>query len=79
MRTLLMQPNFQVMEAREEVEAADGAEQLGKLLSGVQERQRSLEARLSDAFKRRDLSGAAGLVAQLTYFVRLEEAIVAKM
>ncbi len=67
------------MEAREAIESTDDPQRLHPLLADAQARQRALEARLSDAFKRRDLRAAAALVAQLTYFVRLEEAIVAKL
>ena len=67
------------MEARERVEAADGPSELRPLLSSTQQRQRRLEAELSAAFKSGNAARAAALVAQLTYYVRLEEAITQKL
>jgi hypothetical protein len=67
------------MEAREQVEGTDDPAVLNRLLLGAQAQQRRLEAELAAAFEGKELQRAAGLVAQLTYFVRLEEAIVHKM
>ncbi|GBF88744.1 iron-sulfur cluster co-chaperone mitochondrial [Raphidocelis subcapitata] len=70
---------MEVMEAREQVEATDDPRELAPLLDSARARQSALEARLSEAFRARDTGAAAALVAQLTYYVRLEEAITAKM
>ncbi|KAI8467380.1 MAG: hypothetical protein J3K34DRAFT_523776 [Monoraphidium minutum] len=70
---------MEVMEAREEVEATDDPHALESLLRSCQASQRRLEGELSGAFKARENGRAAALVAQLTYYVRLEEAIVAKI
>lgn len=69
----------QVMEAREQVEGTDDPAALRPLLASAQEHQRRIEGELSAAFKAGDTARAAGLVAALTYYVRLEEAIVAKL
>jgi hypothetical protein len=67
------------MEARERVEATDDPRELAALRDSARRQQSAVQARLSEAFRARDLDGAAALVAQLTYYVRLEEAITAKM
>ena len=67
------------MEAREQVERTDDAGELRQLLESAQTQQRRIEEELSAAFKERRHEAAAALVAQLTYFVRLEEAIAAKL
>lgn len=67
------------MEAREKVESTDDPAELKQLLASAQKQQRQIEGQLSQAFKANELDRAAQLVAQLTYFVRLEEAITAKL
>ena len=67
------------MEAREQVESTDEPAQLRPLLASAQGHQRRIEGELSAAFKEGDTACAAQLVAALTYYVRLEEAIIAKL
>jgi molecular chaperone HscB len=74
---LLLLP--QVMEAREEVEAEDNQEQLVKLHSANKQRAAGVCQELSKAFVAGDLDAARQLTAQLSYWVRLEEAIAAKL
>lgn len=70
---------MEVMEARERVEASADAAELAALRESARARQRGVEAELSAAFKAGDYAEAAALVARLTYYVRLEEAITAKL
>jgi hypothetical protein len=72
-------PRPQVLEAREEVESTDDPARLKPLLAAAQAQEARAVGELSAAFKARDLGRAAALVAQLTYIVRLEEAITAKL
>jgi hypothetical protein len=70
---------LQVMEAREQVEQEHDQEQLVKLHSENKQRQATLCKQLGGAFGRSDIDGARQLVAQLSYWVRLEEAICDKL
>lgn len=67
------------MEAREEVEAASDQEALVRMHSANKQRQAALCSQLSEAFASRQWDVARKLVAQLSYWVRLEEAIAAKL
>jgi DnaJ-domain-containing protein 1 len=67
------------MEAREEVEQEQDQEQLVKLHTENKQRQATLCKQLAGAFARGDIDGARQLVAQLSYWVRLEEAICDKL
>lgn len=67
------------MEAREEIEQTDDQEQLVKLHTTNKERQATLCGQLSQAFKRNDMESARQLVAHLSYWARLEEAIQEKL
>jgi len=67
------------MEARERVDGTDDPQELQRLLTSTQAQQRRVEGQLSAAFGAGRLERAASLVTELTYFVRLEEAIVEKM
>jgi hypothetical protein len=67
------------MEARERVEGTSDPSELRELLAANRSDQRRVEGQLSAAFGAGDTARAAALVAQLTYYVRLEEAIVAKL
>lgn len=69
----------QVMEAREEVDAEEDQEKLVKLHASNKERQALVCKQLSEAFAAEDLETARKLTAQLSYWVRLEEAIAAKL
>ncbi|KIY99902.1 putative Co-chaperone protein hscB like protein [Monoraphidium neglectum] len=70
---------MEVMEARERVEGTSDPSELRELLAANRSDQRRVEGQLSAAFGAGDTARAAALVAQLTYYVRLEEAIVAKL
>ncbi|KAF6263471.1 hypothetical protein COO60DRAFT_1489839 [Scenedesmus sp. NREL 46B-D3] len=70
---------MEVMEAREQVEQQHDQEQLVKLHSANKQRQAALCQQLAGAFARGDIDGARQLVAQLSYWVRLEEAICDKL
>eukprot|EP00878_Enallax_costatus_P021494 GHUV01022755.1.p1 GENE.GHUV01022755.1~~GHUV01022755.1.p1 ORF type:complete len:203 (+),score=44.43 GHUV01022755.1:693-1301(+) len=70
---------MEVMEARELVDQEDDQERLVELHSSNQKRQAALCAELSEAFRRGDQEAAKQLVAQLSYWVRLEEAICEKL
>lgn len=67
------------MEARERVECTEDPAELKALRAETQARQREVEGQLSAAFTSGELAAAATLVAQLTYYVKLEEAIVEKL
>jgi DnaJ-domain-containing protein 1 len=67
------------MEAREQIESTDDPAQLQALRASTQAQAARVVRELSVAFKSRELQRAAALVAQLTYIVRLEEAITAKL
>jgi DnaJ-domain-containing protein 1 len=67
------------MEAREQVEQEHDQEQLVKLHTENKQRQVTLCQQLAGAFKRADIEGARQLVVQLSYWVRLEEAICDKL
>jgi DnaJ-domain-containing protein 1 len=69
----------QVMEAREEVEAASDKDTLLVLQGANQARQADVCAALSAAFGAHDVERAQALVTQLAYWVRLEEAVTAKL
>lgn len=69
----------QVMEAREEVEGTNDQGQLVDMHKDNKQRQAALCAELSKAFGAGDWELARRLVAQLSYWVRLEEAIAAKL
>lgn len=70
---------LQVMEAREEVEAEQDQERLVKLHTSNKQREAAVCQELSQAFAAGDLERARQLTAQLSYWVRLEEAIAAKL
>ncbi|WIA16643.1 hypothetical protein OEZ85_013306 [Tetradesmus obliquus] len=70
---------MEVMEAREQVEQEHDQEQLVKLHSDNKARQATLCKQLGGAFGRGDIEAARQLVAQLSYWVRLEEAICDKL
>lgn len=70
---------LQVMEAREEVEAEEDQERLVKLHTANKQREADVCRELSQAFAAHDLTRARELTAQLSYWVRLEEAIAAKL
>lgn len=67
------------MEERELVDQEDDQERLVKLHTANKQRQAKLCQELSTAFKRGDVAEAKQLVAQLSYWVRLEEAICEKL
>lgn len=67
------------MDAREQVDQEDDQERLVKLHTANKQRQATLCAELSDAFRKGDIEAAKQLVAQLSYWVRLEEAICEKL
>jgi DnaJ-domain-containing protein 1 len=67
------------MEAREAVEQEHDQEQLVKLHSENKQRQATLCKQLGGAFGRGDIDAAQQLVAQLSYWVRLEEALQDKL
>jgi DnaJ-domain-containing protein 1 len=67
------------MEAREEVEDTDDQEALVRLHSTNRARQAELCTQLSAALGSQEWECARQLVAQLSYWVRLEEAIAAKL
>lgn len=69
----------QVMEAREEVEQEEDQQRLVQLHAANKQRQVTLCKQLSQAFKRGDMDSARQLVAQLSYWARLEEAICQKL
>eukprot|EP00882_Tetradesmus_deserticola_P016755 GHRQ01017913.1.p1 GENE.GHRQ01017913.1~~GHRQ01017913.1.p1 ORF type:complete len:252 (+),score=90.48 GHRQ01017913.1:801-1556(+) len=70
---------MEVMEAREQVEQENDQEQLLKLHNANKQRQTALCKELGSAFACGDIAGARQLVAQLSYWVRLEEAIADKL
>ncbi|GFH16649.1 putative Co-chaperone protein hscB like protein [Haematococcus lacustris] len=70
---------MEVLEAREEVDSTEDSSQLRALLAGNRDKQARVVAQLSAAFKAAALKEAASLTTQLTYLVRLEEDIVAKL
>lgn len=70
---------LQVMEAREEVEAEEDQERLVKMHTSNKQREAGVCQQLSKAFAAGDLELARQLTAQLSYWVRLEEAIAAKL
>lgn len=76
---LLCSSFYQVMEARELVDQEDDQERLVKLHSANKQRQAAIVSQLSQAFAARDAEAAKQLVAQLSYWVRLEEAICEKL
>lgn len=67
------------MEARELVDQEDDQGRLVKLHSTNKQRQAALCAELSIAFEKGAIEVAKQLVAQLSYWVRLEEAICEKL
>jgi DnaJ-domain-containing protein 1 len=67
------------MEAREAVEDTDDQEQLVALNRQFKQRQAQLVKQLSEAFRAHDLATAARLTAELTYWVRLEQATQQKL
>ncbi len=70
---------MQVMEAREAVEEADSPARLSHLLAENRAREEGLVAELASAFQSGQLDAAAELAVQLTYIMRIQEAIKAKM
>ncbi|KAF8065471.1 hypothetical protein HT031_003072 [Scenedesmus sp. PABB004] len=70
---------MEVMEAREEVEGEADQEALVRLHATNRARQAALCGELSAAFSAGEAERARQLVAQLSYWVRLEEAIAAKL
>lgn len=69
----------QVMEAREEVEETEDGEKLQQMAVANQRGQDGLVAQLGDAFRRQDLQQAGRLTQQLTYLVRIQQAIMKKL
>jgi hypothetical protein len=67
------------MEAREEVEAEEDQERLVQMHTANKQREAATCQQLSKAFAAGDLEAARQLTAQLSYWVRLEEAIAAKL
>lgn len=67
------------MEAREEVEAEEDQERLVKMHTANKQRAAAVCEELSKAFAAGDIDAARQLTAQLSYWVRLEEAIAAKL
>jgi DnaJ-domain-containing protein 1 len=67
------------MELREQVEAEDRQEQLVQLHTANKQRQAEVIAALSRAFHSHEYEEARHLVAQLSYWVRLDEAIQNKL
>lgn len=67
------------MEAREEVEAEEDQERLVQIHTANKQREAAVCKELSQAFAANDLDRARQLTAQLSYWVRLEEAIADKL
>jgi DnaJ-domain-containing protein 1 len=67
------------MEAREEVEGTDDPESLQRLSVANQRRQDALVQQIAGAFREGADQQAAALTQQLTYLVRIQQAIMHKL
>lgn len=68
-----------MLEAREEVEATEDPERLLEILAGNRKQQAAVVRDISAAFREGALHAAADATTKLTYLVRLEQEVVAKM